>query len=93
MPPRKLLSRRMLAQLTALETGVVEAGVHRSAALRILLASRRAATAVAQREFWLEFFSLDQEYRVAVHRLAQFCMQYRAELLQDEGARRGGNTP
>ncbi len=86
MPPRKLLSRRMLAQLTALETGVQEAAAHRKTALRILLASRSAATAVAQREFWLEFFSLDQEYRIAVHRLAQFCLKHRVELRRDDSA-------
>ncbi len=84
MPIRKLLSRRMLAQLTALETGVEKAGARRSTALRILLASRRAATALAQREFWLEFFSLDQEYRVAVHRLAQFCVKHGADPRRDD---------
>jgi hypothetical protein len=47
--------------------------MHRGVALRMLVTSRRAATVVAQREFWLEFSWLDQEYRVAVRRLAQFC--------------------
>ncbi len=90
MPATKLLSRRMLAQLSALEGGVHEAVAHRNTALRILLASRSATTAIAQREFWLEFFSLDQEYRVAVHRLAQFCIKHRVDLRRDERAGRRG---
>ena len=46
-------------------------------ALRIFIASRHAATAMAQRDFWLEFSWADQEYRVAVHRLAEFCACHR----------------
>jgi hypothetical protein len=42
---------------------------------RIFVASRHAATVVAQREFWLEFSWADQAYRVAVRRLAQFCLE------------------
>ncbi len=49
----------------------------RNAALRIFTASRFVAIASAQREFWLEFSWLDQEYRVAVRRLAQFCVAHR----------------
>jgi hypothetical protein len=49
----------------------------RNTALRIFTASRFVAIASAQREFWLEFSWLDQEYRVAVRRLAQFCTQHR----------------
>jgi hypothetical protein len=49
----------------------------RNVALRIFTASRFGAIASAQREFWLEFSWLDQEYRVAVRRLAQFCTQHR----------------
>ena len=90
MPARKLLSRRMIAQLSALETGVQQAGAHRNTALRILLASRSAATPVAQREFWLEFFSLDQEYRIAVRKLAQFCMKHRFEPRRDDRAAKRG---
>jgi hypothetical protein len=43
--------------------------------LRLFLASRHATTLSAQREFWLEFSWLDQEYRAAVHQLAQFCRE------------------
>jgi hypothetical protein len=49
----------------------------RNAALRLFFASRFVAVASAQREFWLEFAWLDQEYRVAVRRLAQFCTEHR----------------
>jgi hypothetical protein len=73
----KLMSRRMLSQLGALQSSVLELAAHRSAALRLLRASRSAATAEAQREFWLEFSWLDQEYRAAVRRLAVFCGEYR----------------
>ena len=71
----KLLSRRMLSELTTLEANVNELATHRHAALRMLRASRGAITADAQREFWLEFSWLDQEYRAAVRRLAQFCRE------------------
>jgi len=37
---------------------------------------RRSTTLVAQREFWLEFCWLDQEYRDAVRRLARFCLEH-----------------
>jgi len=46
-------------------------------AFRILTASRLGAIASAQREFWLEFAWLDQEYRYAVRRLALFCLAHR----------------
>ena len=78
----RFLSRRALEELGALQASVHELGLHRNAALRILFASRHAATTVAQRDFWLEFAWADQEYRVAVHRLAQFCEDHR------DGARR-----
>jgi len=81
--PAGLLSRRALDELSALQANVHRHGTLRAAALRILVASRHAATAVAQREFWLEFAWADQEYRVAVRRLAQFCERYR------DGSRRG----
>jgi hypothetical protein len=78
----KFLSRRALQELGALQASVHELGVHRNTALRLFVASRHAATAVAQRDFWLEFAWANQEYRVAVRRLAEFCNAHRA------GARR-----
>ena len=50
---------------------------HRNAALRMFITSRNTTTVVAQREFWLEFSWVDQEYRAAVRKLAQFCLRYR----------------
>jgi hypothetical protein len=76
-PTQRVLSRRALQELGALEANVHELGAQRTAALRLFVASRHAATAVAQREFWLEFSWADQEYRVAVRRLAQFCLEHR----------------
>ena len=66
-----------MGELGALQASVHELGAQRNAALRLFLASRQAATALAQREFWLEFSWADQEYRVAVRRLAQFCVEHR----------------
>jgi hypothetical protein len=69
----KLLSRRAADALSALETNVRDLANDRNAAYRILTASRSVASDSAQREYWLEFAWLDQEYRYAVRRLAQFC--------------------
>jgi hypothetical protein len=69
----KLFSARAFDHLSALQAAVRTLAVERNLALRMFTASRNAATALAQREFWLEFAWLDQEYRMAVRRLAQFC--------------------
>lgn len=69
----KLLSRRALEQLSLLESAVHKLAEHRNRALRLFMASRGSTTPAAQREFWLEFSWLDQEYRAAVRRLADFC--------------------
>jgi hypothetical protein len=75
-PPAKplgTLSRRALEELSTLQARVRALSAPRQTALRIFFASRHSTTPVAQGEFWLEFSWLDQEYRAAVHRLAQFC--------------------
>jgi hypothetical protein len=77
VPPR-LLSRRALDELGELQKTVRRLSADRNAALRIFTASRFVAIASAQREFWLEFSWLDQEYRVAVRRLAKFCTEHRS---------------
>jgi hypothetical protein len=82
MSPRaaaKLFPRRTLEELVALQSSVQELARHRNTALRLFLTSRGSTTYVAQREFWLEYSWLDQEYRVAVHRLAKFCLEHRDE--------------
>jgi hypothetical protein len=73
----KLLSRRALDQLGTLQASVQELATHRNTALRMFVASRNTTTPVAQREFWLEFSWVDQEYRIAVRKLAQFCTEHR----------------
>ena len=73
----KHLSRRALEQLGSLQASVQDLATHRNAALRVFMASRNATTAMAQHEFWLEFAWADQEYRIAVRRLAQFCSEHR----------------
>jgi len=75
---QKVLSRRALQELGALQVSVHALGGSRNVALRLFVVSRRATTALAQREFWLEFCWLDQQYRAAVRRLAQFCLEHRA---------------
>jgi hypothetical protein len=75
--PPKLLSRRALDELGELQTLVRQLSADRNTALRIFTASRFVAIASAQRELWLEYAWVDQEYRMAVHRLARFCLQHR----------------
>ena len=65
-----------MEELGALQDAVQELAEHRSTALRMLITSRSSTTSRAQREFWLEFSWIDQEYRFAVCRLAEFCLQY-----------------
>jgi hypothetical protein len=74
---QRVLSRRAIGELGTLEANVQELGTHRNAALRLFLASRHATTQLSQREFWLEFSWIDQEYRAAVRRLAEFCQGHR----------------
>jgi len=69
------LSRRARARLGLLQASVSKLAAQRNEALRLFIASRHATTPAAQREFWLEFAWVDQEYRAAVHRLAEFCRQ------------------
>jgi len=72
-----VLSRRAREELSSLEESVRTQGLLRNSALRMFVVSRHAATTLAQREFWLEFVCADQEYRVAVRRLAQFCVEHK----------------
>lgn len=71
------MSRRALDELAGLQASVQELARDRNAALRMFVTSRETTTYIAQREFWLEFAWLDQEYRMAVHRLARFCREHR----------------
>ena len=78
-------SRRALEELGVLQEKFAALAAPRSVARRMFAASRRSTTLVAQREFWLEFCWLDQEYRDAVRRLARFCLEH-TEGLQAAGA-------
>jgi hypothetical protein len=73
----RILWRQAQEELSALQATVNVLGAPRNAALRRFMASRYATTPTAQREFWLEFSWLDQEYRAAVRRLAVFCREYK----------------
>jgi hypothetical protein len=74
-------SRRRMAQLRTLQGIVRELETDRNAALRIFMASRNVTTVLAQRELWLEFSWVDQEYRVAVRELARFCFTHRGAVV------------
>jgi hypothetical protein len=69
------LSRRARTRLGLLQASVSKLAAQRNEALRLFIASRHATTPAAQREFWLEFSWVDQEYRAAVHQLPEFCRQ------------------
>jgi hypothetical protein len=73
----RLASQRAQEELSALQDKGQALGGPRNVALRMFDASRRSTTLLAQRDFWLEFSSLDQEYRDAVRRLARFCLEHR----------------
>jgi hypothetical protein len=62
-----------MKEFGALQENVRELSAQRLAVLRIFVLSRNATTQQAQREYWREFTWVDQEYRVAVQRLARFC--------------------
>jgi hypothetical protein len=47
------------------------------------MASRNTTTPIAQREFWLEFSWVDEEYRAAVRKLAQFCRHHGPSMVID----------
>ena len=82
-----LLSPRALAELTGLQATVRELANIRNAALRALGAGRNAAARGAQQDYWLEFSSLDREYRLAVCKLAEFCARHAAEPVCEERRR------
>jgi hypothetical protein len=83
----RLPSRRAQEELSALQDKVQALAGPRNVALRMFDASRRSTTLLAQRDFWLEFSSLDQEYRDAVRRLARFCLE------RTDGLQATGGTP
>lgn len=72
----RILWRQAQEELSTLQATVNVLGAPRNAALRRFMASRYATTPSAQREFWMEFSWLDQEYRAAVRRLAEFCREH-----------------
>ncbi len=88
----RLLSRRKRAQFTALQATVAELSARRSAALRIFLASRHAISPRAQHEFWMEFSWHHQEYRMAVAKLARFCLEHQRDVAHDARQSAGDNA-
>ena len=84
----KLLSTRACAELWRLQSAMRHAASERSTVLRMLLSNRNVITPSAQRELWLEFACMDQEYRYTVAQLVAFCAAHgsRACLVQRESA-------
>jgi len=74
-----------MERLGALEANVRALGAPRNAALRMFLASRDTITMPAQRELWLEFLWIDQEYRAAVRRLSEFCLAHQRSISGPRG--------
>jgi hypothetical protein len=71
-----VLSNRARAKLWVLQVATNRVAEERRVAVRMLLASRRAATHSAQREYWLEFAVIHEEYRAAMRALAEFCEKH-----------------
>lgn len=70
-----MLSNRSRVKLWQLQSAVRRAAEDRRIAVRLLISSRYAATRSAQREFWLEFALINEEYRAAMRSLAEFCQK------------------
>jgi hypothetical protein len=83
----KPLSRSAFAELGVLQALVRESALDREAALRVLHASRNVALFPAQQEPWLEFTRLDQEYRLAIRKLAAFCAGHAIHVASEERRR------
>lgn len=88
----KLLSTRSRARLWKLQDAVRRASQEREKVLRVLLNARDALAAEAQRELWLEFSCVDQEYRCAVTRLEHFVEQHGSATSEDDAAMDGSAT-
>ncbi len=71
-----VLSSRARTRLWSLQAAARRAADDRRVAVRLLLASRYAATRSAQREFWFEFALIHEEYRAAMRALAEFCAKH-----------------
>ncbi len=74
--PAPLLSKRAQMRLWSLQSAARKAADHRRVAVRLLLASRFAATRSAQREYWFEFALVHEEYRAAIRALGEFCQKH-----------------
>jgi hypothetical protein len=72
----KLLSTRARAELWKLQAVLHKVADERNGLLKVLLDSPGVLTPGAQRELWLEFSWLDQEYRFCVAQLVAFCEKH-----------------
>lgn len=69
----RLMSTRARAQLWKLQEAVRAASRERDRLMRQLESSRTALAMGARRELWMELSLAEQEYRVAVGQLLEFC--------------------
>jgi hypothetical protein len=81
-----LLSRRFAREFRPLQDAVRDLGAQRAVVLRIFALSRNVTRPEAQLEHWREFIWVDQEYRIAVQRLARFCAFHRQSSDTERGA-------
>lgn len=70
------MSTRARAQLWKLQEAVRTASRERDRLMRQLESSRFALAMGARRELWMELSLAEQEYRVAVAQLLEFCNRH-----------------
>jgi hypothetical protein len=85
------LTRAARRELSALQLEVRRLGAERDQALRMFLVSRSTTVRSGQREFWLEFVWLTEEYRYAVQRLVSYCASLDAQVRPADGRPRASD--
>jgi hypothetical protein len=74
----KRLSAKARRKLGELQQDVLRLAADRSLSIRVLSAARSTTMPSAQSDFWLEYLWIEHEYRCAVKRLAQYCLELEA---------------
>jgi hypothetical protein len=82
------MSTRARAQLWKLQEAVRAASRERDSLMRQLESSRFALATGARRELWMELSLAEQEYRVAVAQLLEFCNRHSLVAANDQTASR-----
>jgi hypothetical protein len=82
------MSTRARAQLWKLQEAVRAASRERDRLMRQLESGRSALAMGARRELWMEFSLAEQEYRVAIAQLLEFCNRHSLVATSDSSASR-----